>query len=93
MECRQNLYLVFKEAINNSLKYSECTEISLNVTLKGKKLVMQLVDDGKGFDTDHEQTGNGLRNMNKRAERIGGILRIDTAPGKGTVIDFTGNLC
>ena len=93
MECRQNLYLIFKEAINNSLKYSECTGISLNVALRGKKLVMQLIDDGKGFDTDDKQTGNGLRNMTERAERIGGILRIDTAPGKGTVIEFAGNLC
>jgi len=93
MECRQNLYLVFKEAINNSLKYSECTEISLNVELSGKKLVMRLSDNGKGFDTDQAQDGNGLRNMNERADRLGGSLGIDTGPGQGTVIEFTGNIC
>ncbi len=92
MEYRQNLFLIFKEALNNSLKYSGATGISLNVELSGKKLVMQLVDNGKGFDTDTVQDGNGLRNMKERAERIGGSLRTDNSPETGTTIEFRGNL-
>ena len=92
MEYRQNLFLIFKEAMNNSLKYSGAAEISLNVELSGRRLVMQLVDDGKGFDTDQAQDGNGLGNMKERAARIGGVLGIESTPGDGTSIEFRGNL-
>ncbi len=92
MEYRQNLFLIFKEAMNNSLKYSGAAEISLNVELSGRKLVMQLIDDGKGFDTDQARDGNGLGNMKERAARIGGVLGIESAPGNGTTIEFRGNL-
>ncbi len=92
MEYRQNLFLIFKEAVNNSLKYSGAAEISLNVELSGRKLVMQIVDDGNGFDTGQARDGNGLRNMQERAGKIGGVLRIESASEKGTTIEFRGNL-
>jgi two-component sensor histidine kinase len=92
MEYRQNLFLIFKEALNNSLKYSGAGDISLEVSLSGKKLIMKLADDGKGFDIDSVQEGNGLGNMKERAGRIGGRLTVDSAPGKGTAIEFRGNI-
>ena len=92
MEYRQNLFLIFKEALNNSLKYSGGSEISLNVDLSGRKLMMQVVDDGKGFDTSQTSDGNGLRNMKDRAARIKGSVTIDSAPGSGTTISFKGNI-
>ena len=92
MEYRQHLLLIFKEAINNSLKYSGGTEILLSVALRGMKLNMKLIDDGNGFDTHQVSTGNGLKNMEDRAERIGGTLTINSTLGKGTVIEFEGNI-
>ena len=92
MEYRQHLLLIFKEAINNSLKYSEGKEILLSVTLRGKKLNMKLIDDGNGFDTQKVPSGNGLRNMEDRAERIAGTLTINSTVGKGTIIEFEGNI-
>jgi signal transduction histidine kinase len=92
MEYRQHLLLIFKEAINNSLKYSDGTEILLGVALKGSKLNIKLTDDGNGFDTQQVSTGNGLRNMKDRADRIGGTLTIQSIAGKGTAIEFDGQI-
>jgi len=92
MEYRQHLLLIFKEAINNSLKYSGCNEISLKVNLKGKRLDMLLVDDGTGFDIQDIQTGNGLKNMKDRARSIGGTLTIRSSVKDGTGVEFSGNI-
>jgi signal transduction histidine kinase len=51
--------------------------------------VMQIRDDGKGFDTNSEQAGNGLQNMKRRADEIGGSLVIESGTGKGTKIELT----
>lgn len=87
LEERRNLYLIFKEALNNSVKYSGCSEISLFITQQGKRLKMVIQDNGKGFSEAVIRKGNGLGNMNKRAQEINGHARIDSAEGKGTRID------
>jgi len=87
LEERRNLYLIFKEALNNSVKYSGCSEISLFITQQGKRLKMVIEDNGKGFSETVVRKGNGLGNMNKRAQEINGMARIDSAEGKGTRID------
>ena len=86
MEARKNLYLIFKEATNNMVKYSEARKATFSIKGEGDKLVMQIRDDGKGFDTAAENMGNGLRNMRKRAVDIGALLLIDSMPGRGTTI-------
>jgi hypothetical protein len=90
MEYRQHLFLIFKEAINNSLKHSGAAEIVLTVKLRGKRLSMKLSDNGKGFDGEKASSGNGLQNMRMRAERLGGILQIASSCGSGTVVEFKG---
>jgi ligand-binding sensor domain-containing protein/two-component sensor histidine kinase len=92
MEYRQNLFLIFKEAVNNSIKHSGCTEIFLGVDLKGKSLRLELKDNGRGFDTEEAATGNGLMNMTARAELIGGILTVNSSEEEGTTIIFRGNI-
>lgn len=87
LEERRNLYLIFKEALNNSVKYSGCTEISLFITQQGKRLKMVIQDNGKGFSETMIKKGNGLGNMDKRAQEINGHARIESAEGKGTRID------
>ena len=49
MQTRKNFYLIFKEAINNAAKYAECKNVWIDISLEGKKLVMKIRDDGKGF--------------------------------------------
>ncbi|RKZ18977.1 hypothetical protein DRQ50_03055 [bacterium] len=92
MEYRQHLLLIFKEAINNSLKYSACTEINLKVELKGSRLTMQLRDDGDGFEIKDDSTGNGLKNMQNRAQRIGGVVSIHSSIGEGTTVEYSGSI-
>ncbi|MBD3374533.1 hypothetical protein GF406_05790 [candidate division KSB1 bacterium] len=91
MEHRQQLYLLFKEAIHNSLKHSHCRTITLKALVKRKRLVMILDDDGTGFDSFiRDPQGNGLTNMEKRAESIGGSLSVTSQAEKGTRIEFVG---
>lgn len=92
MSYRENLYLIFKEALNNSLRHSGCQEIELAVALQGRRLEVVLRDDGRGFDPGGKGKGNGLGNMKSRAERIGGRLSIEAERGGGTAIRFVGAL-
>ncbi len=86
---RRNIYLIFKEAMNNATKYSECSEISVHMELVRSKLILEIKDDGKGFDPQTVQAGNGLTNMRQRAAEIGGELVIKAAPGSGVQILLT----
>jgi signal transduction histidine kinase len=51
-----------------------------------KKLLLQVLDNGRGFDPELTDTGNGLGNMQKRAEALQGKITIQSAPAKGTVV-------
>jgi ligand-binding sensor domain-containing protein/two-component sensor histidine kinase len=86
MQRRQHIYLILKEAINNLIKYSECTTVSINAGYAGGKLKIEVTDDGKGFDPEKIQPGNGLYNMKKRTAAMNGRLLIATAPCGGTKI-------
>lgn len=89
LQQRRNIYLIFKEAVNNAAKYAEATQVEVFLGLKKGLLYMQVLDDGKGFKLNPGCTsGNGLINMQKRAEEIGGKLEINTAPGKGTRVQL-----
>ena len=92
MEHRQNIFLIFKEAINNSIAHSNCNEIILEASTKGKKLEMTVKDNGEGFDISKIKRGNGLDNMKRRASDIGGDLKILMADDGGTIVKFKGNI-
>jgi two-component system sensor histidine kinase UhpB len=83
---RRDLYLVFKEAVNNAAKYSGCSKLVASIRVEGRDIVIRVCDDGAGFVRDGVRSGNGLKNMEDRAARINGRLDIDSAPGKGTTI-------
>ncbi|MBU2493170.1 MAG: hypothetical protein KJ571_11145 [Bacteroidetes bacterium] len=91
MEHRQHLFLIFKEGINNCITHSNCTEIYLNAKVSGKKLEMELSDNGNGFEKK-ESKGNGLNNMQNRASLIGGKLYLNSSLGKGTTVKYIGNI-
>lgn len=90
MNFRQHLYLIFKEAINNALKYSSADLLNLKIKTDGNLLTVTFSDNGKGFDLNQEKTGNGLLNMQNRAKEIGGKIEYFSEPNKGTKIIFTG---
>ncbi|MBU1680411.1 MAG: hypothetical protein KKD86_16430 [Bacteroidetes bacterium] len=92
MDVRQNLYLIFKEGINNSIKHSKCKKINLETKLKNSVLEMTLYDDGIGIPENSGSLGNGLKNMISRARNMGGQLNIVSENQTGTKITFTGNI-
>ncbi len=84
---RKNLYLIFKEAVNNAIKYARCKKIKVSVGLSANALHLVIEDDGIGFDTNAmATTGNGLNNMRRRAVEMNGLLSINSAQQKGTII-------
>jgi len=90
MEMSRNLIMIFKEALNNALKYANAKNVTMEVTLKNKNTMhIVLKDDGEGFDVHAAKKGNGLANMQTRAERLRGKLYIDSRPGKGTIITLS----
>ena len=85
MAYRKNFYLIYKEAINNLLKYSNCSHVIINVKKTGEFISLEIIDDGIGFNPN-ETRGNGLKYMQKRAEELNGQLSIHSIIGKGTTI-------
>ena len=89
METRRDVFLVFKEAVNNSAKYSHCTKVDIKITTENKKLLVNIIDNGTGFDIQTADYGNGLGNMEKRAETLNGSIRIESKESIGTEISLT----
>ncbi|MDP2362469.1 MAG: ATP-binding protein, partial [Ignavibacteria bacterium] len=90
MDVKQNLYLIFKEAINNSIKHSNCKQITLESNLRNDVLEISLSDDGTGFDESNLSKGNGLKNIESRALKIGGRIKIKSSSESGSSIRFIG---
>ena len=90
MNFRQHLYLIFKEAINNAIKYSGGDLLNLQIQTSGNNLTVIFSDNGKGFDQNDNKMGNGLINMKNRANEIGGNIEYFSAIDKGTTITFSG---
>ncbi|MCB9047299.1 MAG: hypothetical protein H6550_14290 [Chitinophagales bacterium] len=89
LDMSRNLLMIFKEALNNCLKYADATDVHLDAELKEQNVLhLTLSDNGKGFNVEEVVRGNGLNNMRNRAKRLGGKLYIDSKPGNGTVINL-----
>lgn len=90
MEVRQHLYLMIKETINNIIKHAGCTKASIDATCKDQLLTIVISDNGKGFQTENNSSGNGLINLKERATRMGANVSIDSQLNNGTnvIIDL-----
>jgi signal transduction histidine kinase/ligand-binding sensor domain-containing protein len=88
-DVRHNLFLVVKEAINNTVKYAHATELRLRIGVTDEKLELSLEDNGCGFATPPDDaTSDGLRNMHQRMADIGGQCWIQGRPGAGAKISI-----
>ena len=86
---RHNLFLAFKEAINNAARHSGGSAVWIAVQQNGSGVVLSVKDDGRGFDcASLRGSGNGLLNMRHRLEKMGGRCDIQSKPGGGTTIAF-----
>lgn len=84
----ETLYRIAQEALNNSLKHASASEVEVRVVREETHLLLQIEDNGVGFDPVRasESGGMGLENMHERVRKIGGQLHIDSAPDAGTTI-------
>src|SRR4030095_5795766 len=84
MDRRKNFYLIYKESVNNIVKYADCNNVWIILKRQWGDVILDIRDDGKGFDSKEHFRGNGLVNMKRRADALGGELQILSEPGKGT---------
>ena len=85
----REVFLVFKEAVNNIAKHSDATRVEIDLDVNIVEFNLNISDDGKGFDIDQMSEtdgGNGLLSMRRRAEAVNGSVTIISAPGSGTRI-------
>lgn len=87
MEVRRNLLLIYKELVTNAAKYSRASRVLIELRLEDnhhKKIILKVDDDGIGFDHNTIRKGNGVKNIIRRSEELGGKCNIITEPGHGT---------
>jgi signal transduction histidine kinase len=80
-ETRRNIFLTVKESLHNIVKHARAKNVEITVGVS-KNLDITIRDDGKGFEKDNDsEEGNGLRNMQKRIESIGGEINFQNESG------------
>jgi signal transduction histidine kinase len=87
-EQKKALYLIFKEAVNNALKYAAPQNIHVAVSKTPNSIELKIADDGQGFNLSSAKKGNGLLNMQNRAKELGGKTEISSSE-KGTIVICT----
>jgi signal transduction histidine kinase len=85
-EVRHNIFLVVKEALANVLKHAAAGEVRISAEATDHALEIVVQDDGKGFDPARQSRGNGLGNMRRRVQAMGGNVTIRSCPGEGTTV-------
>lgn len=84
LSTKEALYRIAQEALHNVIKHAEATEVHLNLLQQQNNLLLEIVDNGKGFDPQQTFVGHlGLQSMGERAEGIGAIIHLNAQPGKG----------
>lgn len=82
---RKNLYLIFKESINNIIKHANSTEVTISLQKEDKAITLLVQDNGVGLSPKSFK-GNGIRNIKQRAAESGGTATIISSDGNGTVV-------
>ncbi len=88
MKQRQNVYMIFKEAVNNIAKHSDATKANISMKREKEGIRLTIADNGKGFNIADNYDGNGLKNYRRRAEESFIEFDIKSTPSVGTVISM-----
>lgn len=83
---RREVFLIFKETINNMVRHSGCTKAEIEFQLADDSVLLRLEDNGNGFDTTRQSDGHGLLSMRERARDIGGRFDLTSIEGEGTSV-------
>lgn len=94
MNARKEIVLIYKEAVHNASKYSNATQVQVELSVKQSNLMVRLHDNGKGFEPALHPDGHGLGSMKRRAHALGAAFELQSANGSGTTVklkvDLTG---
>ncbi len=86
-DVRHNVFLAFKESVNNVVKHAQATEVHIRLRLDENSFRFEIEDNGRGLEgAEQKSDRNGLRNMRKRMEDVGGSFSIGPAPEKGAIV-------
>jgi signal transduction histidine kinase len=88
-QSRRQIYLLFKESLNNAVKHSGCAVIDAKLRIEASRLELDVADDGGGFDPLAGHEGQGLSSMRRRAEALGGEMSIRSGRAQGTQVHFS----
>jgi len=88
MRARKNIYLICKEAINNSVKYSQASKLDFSAVSIDHLVEVSIMDNGIGYDMANIKRGNGLNNIEIRAKEIGAEFYVGAEPGKGSRVEL-----
>jgi signal transduction histidine kinase len=91
MEQRRDLYLLYKEIVNNILKHARATQVMIKITIDQHQLVLHIEDDGKGFEgfeTGKESDRHGLKGVKERVKKWRGKIEIESAANEGVSIQI-----
>jgi len=86
---RREVFLIFKESVNNLVRHSGCTEADIEFQIGVDALTLVTRDNGAGFDLDRHRDGHGLQSMRERAQALGGTFAVSSQPGQGTTVTLT----
>ena len=86
LEKRRDLFLAFKEILNNIKKHAEASNVHIDLKGKNESIFLEVNDNGKGFDTNEFTNRNGLKNINSRIKKWGGEVQVISEKNKGTSI-------
>lgn len=92
MSFRRNVLLVYKEILHNVVRHAQASEVVVHVDWDDDRFVLQVTDDGVGFDPEAQHTGHGLVNVQRRVGEMGGDVTIESAPGQGTTVTVTAKI-
>jgi signal transduction histidine kinase len=81
------VFRVAQEALSNVTKHARAARVQITLTYLGDTLLLDVADDGTGFDTTAGTDGYGLVGMRQRLSRVGGTLTVESSPGAGTIIN------
>ncbi len=88
MEQRRDLYLIYKEAVNNIFKHADAKQVSIKVGIDQHQLLLHIKDDGKGFETNKESDRHGLKGMKERVKKWKGKIEIESGANEGVSIQI-----
>lgn len=88
LEFKRNVFLFYKECLNNIVKHSAASVVKIEVEFRQREFILKIADNGRGFDPDIVTAGMGLQSLRSRALGLGGSLSISSRPGSGSEISL-----